>query len=206
MTNPANRPPCYGVVLAAGSGSRLGRGPKALLVKSNGETLLNSAVQALLLGGCDQVVVVLGAEAERVAAHLRDVGVKILINDRWSTGMGSSFALGMAAVPPGAGALVALVDQPGMDAEVVRRLVAAHRPGRITAAGYRQGNEPLRRGHPVLFAPEHTQPAAAAAAGDAGARSYLAAHRELIDLVDCSDLDTGSDVDTVLDLHLLGEH
>ena len=58
----------------------------------------------------------------------------------------------------------------------------------------------------MLFAPEHTQPAAAAATGDAGARSYLAAHRELIDLVDCSDLDTGSDVDTVLDLHLLGEH
>ncbi|MFJ6415748.1 NTP transferase domain-containing protein [Paeniglutamicibacter sp. NPDC091659] len=205
MTNPANRPPCYGVVLAAGSGSRLGRGPKALLVKSNGETLLNSAVQALLLGGCDEVVVVLGAEAQRVAAHLRDVGVKILINDRWSTGMGSSFALGMAAVPPGAGALVALVDQPGMDADVVRRLRAAHRPGRITAAGYRQGTEALKRGHPVLFAPEHTQPAAAAAAGDAGARAYLAAHRELIDIVDCSDLDTGSDVDTVLDLHLLGE-
>ncbi len=206
MTNPANRPPCYGVVLAAGSGSRLGRGPKALLVKSNGETLLNSAVQALLLGGCDEIVVVLGAEAQRVAAHLRDVGVKILINDRWSTGMGSSFALGMAAVPPGASALVALVDQPGMDAELVRRLMAAHRPGRITAAGYRQGTEPLRRGHPVLFAPEHTQPAAAAATGDAGARAYLAAHRELIDLVDCSDLDTGSDVDTVLDLHLLGGH
>ena len=128
MTNPANRPPCYGVVLAAGSGSRLGRGPKALLVKSNGETLLNSAVQALLLGGCDQIVVVLGAEAQRVAAHLRDVGVKILINDRWSTGMGSSFALGMAAVPPGAGALVALVDQPGMDAELVRRLMAPTAP------------------------------------------------------------------------------
>ena len=205
MTTPATRPPCYGVVLAAGSGSRLGRGPKALLVKSNGETLLNSAVQALLLGGCDRVVVVLGAEAQRVAAHLGDVGVKILINDRWSTGMGSSFALGMSAVSAGASALVALVDQPGMDAELVRRLVAAHRPGRITAAGYRQGHEPLRRGHPVLFAPEHTQPAAATAAGDAGARAYLAAHRGMIDLVDCSDLDTGSDVDTVLDLHLLGE-
>ena len=179
MTNPAKRPPCYGVVLAAGSGSRLGRGPKALLVKSNGETLLNSAVQALLLGGCEHVVVVLGAEAQRVAAQLRDGEVTVLVNDRWSTGMGSSFALGMGAVPPGASALIALVDQPGMDAELVRRLVAAHRPGRITAAGYRQGTEPLRRGHPVLFAPEHTQPAAAAATGDAGARAYLAAHRGL---------------------------
>ena len=45
---------------------------------------------------------------------------------------------------------------------------------------------------------------AASATGDAGARTYLAAHRELVDLVDCSDLDSGADIDTVADLHLLG--
>jgi hypothetical protein len=38
-------------------------------------------------------------------------------------------------------------------------------------------------------------PAAAAATGDAGACAYLAANRELVDLVDCS----GLDIDTVAD-------
>ncbi|MGL3805402.1 nucleotidyltransferase family protein [Paeniglutamicibacter sp. R2-26] len=204
MTIPATRTPFHGLVLAAGSGSRLGRGPKALLRKGTGETLLDSAIRALRLGGCDNVAVVLGAEAERVAAHVGDAGVKVLVNGQWPTGMGSSFALGMAAVPPGAGVLVALVDQPGLDSALVRRLLLEHRDGRITAAGYREGHGPLKRGHPVLFAAEHVLPAAESAAGDAGARAYLAAHRELVDLVDCSDLDTGSDVDTVLDLHLLG--
>jgi hypothetical protein len=38
-------------------------------------------------------------------------------------------------------------------------------------------------------------PAAAAATDDAGACAYLAANRELVDLVDCS----GLDIDTVAD-------
>jgi nicotine blue oxidoreductase len=205
MTNPSERPPVVGVLLAAGSGSRLGRGPKALLRKPNGQSLLDSALAALLGGGCTHVVVVLGAEAERVAAELDDKGrTTVLVNENWVTGMGSSFALGLGAVPDGAGALVALVDQPGLNAELVRRIVLEHRPARITAAAYDPDNAHLRRGHPVLFAPEHIPPAASAATGDAGARVYLAAHRELVDLVDCSDLDTGQDIDTVADLHLLG--
>lgn len=207
MTNLSEHPPVVGVLLAAGSGSRLGRGPKALLRKPNGQSLLDSALAALLGGGCTHVVVVLGADYALVAAELDDDGrTAVLVNEHWATGMGSSFALGMGAVPDGAGALVALVDQPGLGAELVRRILAEHRPGRIAAAGYGPDNGPLRRGHPVLFAPEHIPPAAAAATGDAGARTYLAAHRELVDLVDCSDLDTGLDIDTVSDLHLLGWH
>jgi nicotine blue oxidoreductase len=205
MTNPNEGLPVVGVLLAAGSGSRLGCGPKALLRKPNGRSLLDSALAALLGGGCTRVVVVLGAEAERVAAELDDKGrTTVLVNEHWATGMGSSFALGVRAVPDGAGALVALVDQPGLGAELVRRIVLEHRPARITAAAYRPEGGALRRGHPVLFAPRHVAAAAAAAIGDSGARAYLAAHRELVDLVDCSDLDTGQDIDTVADLHLLG--
>ncbi|MBV1777964.1 nucleotidyltransferase family protein [Paeniglutamicibacter sp. ABSL32-1] len=207
MTNPSERPPVVGVLLAAGSGSRLGRGPKALLRKPDGRSLLESALAALLGGGCTRVVVVLGAEAERVAAELKDKGrTTVLVNEHWASGMGSSLALGLETVPDGASALVALVDQPGLNAKLVRRILAEHRPARITAAAYGPDIAHLRRGHPVLFAPEHVAPAAAAATGDNGARAYLAGHRELVDLVDCSDLDTGQDIDTVADLHLLERH
>ncbi|MGB9034024.1 MAG: nucleotidyltransferase family protein [Paeniglutamicibacter sp.] len=206
MTNPIQRPAVFGVLLAAGSGSRLGLGPKGLLRKADGETLLESAQHALLAGGCGHVVLVLGAEAERVSAELAGhLHITVLVNRAWATGMGSSFAVGMAAVPEGSAALVALVDQPGLNAELVHRIMQAHRPGRITAAGYHQGDAPLRRGHPVLFAPNRTRPASSAATGDVGARNYLAANRELVDLVDCSDVDSGADIDTVADLHLLGE-
>lgn len=195
----------FGVLLAAGSGSRLGMGAKALLRKANGQSLLASAMDALLGGGCSHIVVVLGADADQVAAELGgSAQVEVLVNHGWSSGMGSSLSLGLGAVPDGSAALVALVDQPGLSAELVRRILAGHRPGRITAAGYRRIDAPLRRGHPVLFAPEHLKPAAASAAGDTGARPYLAAHRDRLDVIDCSDLDTGLDIDTVADLRLLG--
>lgn len=193
------------ILLAAGSGSRLGMGPKALLRKTNGETLLVAALAALLTGGCHRVVVVLGAEATRVAAQLEtDERITVVVNNAWSSGMGSSFALGVSEAPAQNPVLVALVDQPGLNAELVKRLVLAHRSGRITAAGYARDGAALRRGHPVLFAPEHSEPAARSAIGDAGARIYLAAHEDQIDLLDCSDLDSGLDIDTINDLHLLG--
>ncbi|MFL4479759.1 NTP transferase domain-containing protein [Paeniglutamicibacter sp. ORCA_105] len=204
MTSPNENPPVVGVLLAAGAGSRLGRGPKALLRKPNGQSLLGSALAALRGGGCTQVVVVLGADATRVTEQVNEPGATVLVNEHWATGMGSSFAMGMGAVPDGAAALVALVDQPGMSAALVRRIASEHRAGRITAAGYRRDDASLRRGHPVIFAPEKIPAAAAAASGDAGARDYLAAHRELVDLVDCSDLDAGMDIDTVADLEALG--
>lgn len=203
MDSSIQHPPVIGVLLAAGSGSRLGLGPKALLRKAQGPTLLECATYALLEGGCTEVVVVLGAQAARVREQVPHRATTVLVNAAWATGMGSSFALGMGQVPEGCAALVALVDQPGVDAELIRRVIGSHRPGRITAAAYRRGNAPLRRGHPVLFAPDHLGPASLAAAGDAGARTYLATHREVVDLVDCSDLDSGLDIDVVDDLHLL---
>lgn len=202
---PSTSEQVTGVLLAAGAGSRLGLGPKALLRKTSGETLLAAGLSALLAGGCDHVVVVLGAGAQQISAQLaKDERITVLVNAAWSSGMGSSFALGMSKAPAKSPVLVALVDQPGLSAELVQRLIEARRGGRITAAGYRRAGAQLRRGHPVLFAPEHSGPAALSASGDAGARAYLAAHEDLIDLLDCSDLDSGLDIDTIDDLHLLG--
>ncbi|EMY32227.1 molybdenum cofactor cytidylyltransferase [Arthrobacter crystallopoietes BAB-32] len=64
----------------------------------------------------------------------------------------------------------------------------------------------MRRGHPLVFDGAHAAAAAALAAGDAGARTYLAEHPELVDLVDCSDLGSAADVDTPADLPLLQDH
>jgi len=61
-TPPTTAPatPTVAVLLAAGAGTRLGRGPKALLPHRGG-TLVEHATATLLAGGCDAVVVVLGA-------------------------------------------------------------------------------------------------------------------------------------------------
>ena len=198
-------PGVTGIVLAAGGGTRLGLGPKALL-PYRGRPLVEAIAGRLLDGGCREVVVVLGAGAADVEAAARLDQCRVLTNVEWQSGMGSSFLLGNQAAAPQDHLLVALVDQPGLTLRTVGRLLAAHRPGRITAAAYGDGGADgtVRRGHPLLIDVGLRDAVASTVVGDAGARGFLQAHPELVDGVDCSDQSTGQDVDTPEQLHLLG--
>lgn len=205
-------PATTAVLLAAGAGTRLGRGPKALLPFRD-RTLVEVLADILLDGGCREVVVVLGAAAGSVRKAPGLQRHTVVENHDWQTGMGSSFKLGLNTARPEDHVLVALVDQPGLTPDTVGRLLKAHRPGRVTAAAYRhhsdcEGPGELRRGHPLLLDATLRAEAAASAIGDAGARLFLQARPELIDLVDCtpppdSGQSGGEDLDTPDQLHLL---
>lgn len=196
--------PPVGLILAAGAGTRLGRGPKALLV-TRGLTLVEHLAGALLGGGCAEVVVVIGAEAARVRAAVAAVpGVQARENPHWRQGMGTSLQRGLAAIGPGRDVLVTPVDRPGVSAEEVARVLAAHRRGEITAAAHRDASGRLRRGHPVLFDARWTAAAADAAHHEVGARELLRGQRELVQLVDCTDLEDGADLDLPEQLWRLG--
>ena len=176
-----------GLLLAAGEGRRFG-GPKALARDDDGTSWLLRAVQALR--PCAEIVVVLGAEAERAAALL-PMSVARIRADDWAEGMGASLRAGLTALAPTDHdtALVSLVDLPDVDAAVVARVVAAsHGRGDLARAAY--DGDP---GHPVLLGRDHWAGVVASATGDRGARDYLAAND--VDLVECGDLATGVDVD-----------
>jgi CTP:molybdopterin cytidylyltransferase MocA len=178
-----------GVLLAAGQGSRLGR-PKAL-VEIGGEPLARRGVALLRDGGAAPIVVVTGA----VAVDLP--GVLSVHNPAWRSGMGSSLAAGLATVPDAcAAAVIALVDQPLVGAEAVRRLIAAHAGGATVAVAAYQGAPR----NPVLLAREHWAGVVDLAVGDAGARPFLRAHPELVTLVECGDTGRPDDLDTPSDL------
>ncbi|MCK9792342.1 NTP transferase domain-containing protein [Isoptericola sp. 4D.3] len=212
-TPPSSAPnPAVAVLLAAGAGRRLGRGPKALL-DHRGHPLVEHVVGVLLDGGCGTVVVVLGAEAERVraAAALDAPGVRVVVNAGWTAGMASSLRAGVsAALEARAGEapaclVVAHVDQPGVTSDDVARLLGAHRAGRVTAsrwAGAPQVDDVRPRwAHPLVLDAGLAGPAAASATGDAGARAFLRAHPELVDVV--VHPGDGRDVDIEADLDLL---
>jgi nicotine blue oxidoreductase len=179
-----------GVVLAAGSGSRLGT-PKAI-VELDGERLVDRAVRTLRAGGCDPVIVVLGA------ADIAVPDATVVHNPDWATGMGSSFRVGLAAPPAEAEALIVhLVDQPRIGPEVVARLIAAHAAGAVVAVATYGG----QRRNPVLLARSSWAEASALAEGkDQGARPFMAAHPEAITPVPCDDLGDAEDIDTPADL------
>lgn len=167
-------------------------GPKALLRDEAGRSFLLNAVGALRDGGCDPVLVVLGAEAGR-ARELLDGSASVVVADDWDEGMGASLRAGLdaASATDAPAVLVSLVDLPDVDAAVVRRL--------LDAAG--AGPDVLARaafdgafGHPVLLGRDHWDGVSATARGDRGARDYLEEHPPLV--VECGDLATGQDVDT----------
>jgi CTP:molybdopterin cytidylyltransferase MocA len=178
-----------GVLLAAGEGTRLGE-PKAL-VEVAGTRLLDRGVALLQGGGTAPVVVVTGA------VDVPLLGVITVHNPDWRSGMGSSLAAGLRAVPDScAAAVVALVDQPLIGPDVVRRLIDAHLDG----AGIAVASYGGRLRNPVLLARDEWAGVLALATGDVGARPYLQAHPERVTAVECGDIGRPDDVDTPEDL------
>lgn len=186
-----------GVLLAAGEGRRLG-GPKALAVV-DGERFVERGVRLLRAGGCAPVVVVLGAQAQRVSGEADLTGAEVVVNERWSTGMGSSLRAGLAALEGRCGAaVVALADQPLVGSACVNRLVAAWRDG-ATAAVATYGGE---HRNPVLLDRGVWAAATAAAVGDTGARGFLRSSAAVTE-VPCDDTGRPDDIDTPADLAAL---
>ncbi|MFE7553088.1 nucleotidyltransferase family protein [Streptomyces gardneri] len=200
MTAAEDRTPVVaGLLLAAGGGRRLGGRPKALLTH-RGRPLVEHAVGVLRGAGCEVVHVVLGAAADAVRERAELAGCVLVDNPEWTEGMGSSLRAGLASLaadPRGVdAALVLLVDQPGIGVEAVSRVRAAYGSRDSLAAASYDGE----RGHPVLFGAGHWAGIEEKAVGDRGARDYLAAHRDAITPVDCSDVAEPYDIDTEADL------
>ena len=176
-----------GLVLAAGSGDRFG-GPKALARTADGEPWVARAVHVLLRGGCDEVVVVLGAGAEE-ARPLVPEEAGIVVAEHWRSGMGASLSAGIAGLPEADTVLITLVDLPGMPATVVERVLEQGTVRDVLArAAYDE-----RPGHPVLLGRDHWAGFRDSLHGDAGGHAYLELHD--VTHVECGDLFTGSDVD-----------
>lgn len=173
-----------GVVLAAGAGTRYGM-PKVLAADGQ---WLRAAVSALADGGCDDVVVVLGA----VIVDVPDPARAVVASD-WEEGMSASLRAGISALEAGSAdrAVVLTVDTPDIGAAAVRRVLDAAATSSSGIARARYGKRP---GHPVVIARAHWPSLVATLRGDEGARSFLAS-RDDVAWVDCADLATGADID-----------
>jgi molybdenum cofactor cytidylyltransferase len=159
----------YALILAAGNSVRMGR-PKQLL-RWQGSTLLERAIDSASRVLPERVIVILGAHAESIHSAINFDSVKTVRNPDWQEGLASSIRAGIEALPASAEAvLILLCDQPMVDAAHLTALLSSWQsePGRIIASQY-----DLSSGVPVLF------PAAffhrlQALSGDKGAKPLLA--------------------------------
>lgn len=119
-----------GVVLAAGTSSRMGR--NKLLLEVAGQSVLRRAVVTAVEAGLDPVLVVVGHESERVRAELDGLRCEVVLNTGYQEGIHSSVRTGIAAVPERCeAAVVLLADMLLVEARMIRTLVqryGAERP------------------------------------------------------------------------------
>jgi molybdenum cofactor cytidylyltransferase len=160
-----------GIVLAAGRSSRLGR-PKQLLPVL-GEPLLRHTVHRVLASSLDNVVLVVGHDADAIRDTVADLPVEVVINPDAARGQSTSVQAGLAVLSPEVDAAVfVLGDQPGIDPNVIDALIAAWSESRslIVAPLYEDG-----MGNPVLF-DRRVFPDLTALQGDTGARPVVQAY------------------------------
>ncbi|MCH8988583.1 MAG: nucleotidyltransferase family protein [Chloroflexi bacterium] len=144
-------PAVWAILLAAGESSRMGR-QKALLPWRN-TTLLEYQLRSLLDAGVQQVVVVLGHDADRIKPIVEATdGASWALNPDYLQGKTTSLKTGVAAlaIQQVSDVLLLNVDQPRNE-DTVRTLLERH-----LASSYRitiptHGG---KGGHPILIAAE----------------------------------------------------
>jgi molybdenum cofactor cytidylyltransferase len=190
----------YGVLLAAGRSSRMGRSKPLLAL--DGETLVERAVRVLLEGGCAGVVAVVRVEDDATARLARAAGARVVVNDDPQAQQVDSLRLALRELPDDAAAAAVLpVDVPFVRPATVARLVAAFRSGAALVVRPTYRGEP---GHPTLFA--RALFAALAAPGlPHGARSVIAAHAADTLDIEVDDPGVTQDIDTPEDLARYGD-
>ncbi len=194
------------VVLAAGSSRRFGLRNK-LLEPIHGEPMVRHVVRTAMAAPVDEVLVVLGHEAEQVgaaidglsASHRLGLMPRRVLNPDYEKGQSTSVRAGIQALGPGADAVIFLPgDQVGVSEAFLQRIVAPWRR--------REGSVVVpvcdgQRRSPVLFARQHFH-ALAALHGDAGGRLLLPALEEETIEVEAESREI-RDVDTERDLNIV---
>jgi molybdenum cofactor cytidylyltransferase len=187
----------HAVVLAAGSAARFGGGK--LTAPYRGRTLVEAAVEAALAAPVEAAVLVVGADAQAVAAaatRAGDARLHVVEAADHAEGMAASLRAGIAALPPDAeGVLVFLGDMPEVPSSVLAPLARALAGGAPAAAPVHAG----RRGHPAAFS-RSLFPVLLALTGDRGARGLLDGLGPALVEVATDDPGVLTDVDTKGDL------
>ncbi len=186
---------CGIIILAGGKSSRLGTAKQLLPYGSS--TLLEHAVQTAIGSGIGPVIVVLGAEKERIGSSIKSYDVQVAENDEWEEGMASSIRCGIKKLlqyfPGTDGAMIMVCDQPFVNKELLQEmLILQQQTGKPAVSASYAGIS----GTPVLFHKDLFN-SLLALKGDRGARKFLAEHPEMAATIEFPegklDIDTETD-------------
>jgi molybdenum cofactor cytidylyltransferase len=182
------------ILLAAGRSERMGRLKQ--LMPFGESTILEQVLDNLLGAKIDEVIVVVGHQAEEITKAIATKPVKIMFNPNYEEGMSTSIIAGLILVDPNAEAVIlALGDQPLVDSQTINRLIDEfQKQDKGIAVPTYKG----KRGHPVIFAIKY-KAELFELKGDIGAREVIKNHPD--DLLEVAVDNEGviADIDTEKD-------
>jgi molybdenum cofactor cytidylyltransferase len=164
----------FAVVPAGGQSTRMGRHKLSLPYK--GRTVLECVLDALRLGGCDEILVVLGPHVADLEPVARNANAHVCLLAAATPDMRATVEVGLGWLElhfqpgPSDAWLLAPADHPTLDAgvvSVVREAYLAQADKTIVVPTY-EG----KRGHPTLLAWKHVQGVRAHPPGH-GLNTYL---------------------------------
>lgn len=135
------------MILGAGESKRMGK-PKLLLPVGE-KTMIETIVETIDQSKADKIVVILGSNRSKIEKTIKNFPLKVIYNPDYQKGMLSSVQCGFQAMPEDCQAvLVVLGDQPGIQTDVVNKLIDAYTGSNkgIVLPVYKK-----ERGHPVLI-------------------------------------------------------
>jgi len=174
---PVPLPRIAAIVLAAGASSRM-RGGNKLLEEIGGVPLVRHVVQKVVEADLFETIVVTGRGGWPVEKAVHGLPIRHVMNYRSELGMSTSLKRGVGVLHDSVeAAIICLGDMPNVDAELIRRLVAAYAPqaGKDIVVPVAAG----RRGNPVLIGRRHFA-AIKKLTGDIGAREIVKKHPDRV--------------------------
>jgi molybdenum cofactor cytidylyltransferase len=180
------------VILAAGKSTRMKE--NKLLLKLDGETLIERVVKTAKGSSADEVIVVLGHEAEKVREQLVKLDCKLVVNENYMRGQSESVKVGLAAVASSAEAVMILpADVALINAESINSVIDEHRKSKshIVIASHKH-----QSGHPILLDRALFQEVSQIDESALGLKAVINRHRSEVKYVEVGTQNVLIDIDT----------
>jgi molybdenum cofactor cytidylyltransferase len=183
------------VVPAAGMSTRLGR--NKLLLPFKGQPLIAHAVDTLMASGVDEIIVVLGHDADQVRGAIANKDVRFVENPDYRLGLSTSVRAGFAAVPAQTtGIMIYLADQPLLEVGevdfLIRALAEAGKANKSIVVPFFRG----QRGNPVIVKATY-KASLLAITGDTGCRRLIKENPDQVLTVEMESDHVVRDIDTI---------